>query len=445
MSSFVLATFSLLLFVLNIPGTMALRNVSAVLLLVSLLAIVWKNKTVFNNIFADKQFIQIVLVLLFITLYILIHSIFISHEPSWSLGEFKSHWVYPVLYFVIGILLALSTQLKAWFNKEVLISVLFLSLFAHIFYADFKELEAYMQSGFINHKVGGMIGAELSNYLTNILLGLSVSEWVYRQRFDKRMMFFSNGVLYLFIALLLFSVLIESMRNGIIILVVIGASGAFFLVYQNKNYSKKFKIAISLLVLFLVSLPVAYNLKNDSRWSSLIETVPIAMDTKTHKYWLNKDKYKKPKLANGEVVSTSNYERIAWAYQGAKYVYGSPLSGIGFGRNAFGHAVQNDYKDDSARGKHSHSSIIDFAIAVGIPGLLLWLGFILLILRYGLIMFNTHQSFFAISSFIMTLGFFTRSIVDSNMRDHMFQQFFLILGIMLALLAYEKITQAEES
>jgi hypothetical protein len=40
-------------------------------------------------------------------------------------------------------------------------------------------------------------------------------------------------------------------------------------------------------------------------------------------------------------------------------------------------------------------------------------------------------------SFFITSGFFMRSIVDSSMRDHMFKQFFLILGIALTLAVFE--------
>jgi O-antigen ligase len=194
----------------------------------------------------------------------------------------------------------------------------------------------------------------------------------------------------------------------------------------------------------LISIPIIFNAINDPRWNSLIETIPIAFDTDTNMHWSDRSK-KLPKLSNGEPVSGSNYLRLAWLAKSLEYIKKEPLIGIGYGRNSFGHAIQKYEGIDSARGKHSHSGILDFTISTGLIGLMLWLVFIGLIVAFSLKRFLIDSSYFALVSFFITTGFFFRSIVDSIMRDHVFQQFMLMLGIFLAFLVYEQISKTQSS
>ena len=194
----------------------------------------------------------------------------------------------------------------------------------------------------------------------------------------------------------------------------------------------------------LCSLPLLYNLKYDSRWDSLIETIPIALDTENNVFWQvdgvtwkEGDNSAVGSLANGVQLNHSNYMRIAWAAKGVEYIF-KDIYGIGYGRNVFGHAIEKYDDNASIRGWHSHSGIIDFTIGVGLIGLLLWTSFICSVILHGASVFINKGNYFALLSVFISSGFFIRSIVDSNMRDHMFKQFFLILGITLVLAFYEK-------
>jgi hypothetical protein len=193
----------------------------------------------------------------------------------------------------------------------------------------------------------------------------------------------------------------------------------------------------------LISIPIIFNAINDPRWSTVIETIPIAFDTDTYRYWTDRS-IALPKLSNGKQVGISNYERIAWAVKSLEYIKKEPM-GIGYGRNSFGHAIQKYEGIDSARGMHSHSGILDFTISTGLIGLMLWLVFIGLIVVFSLKRFLIDTSYFALVSFFITTGFFFRGIVDSIMRDHVFQQFMLMLGIFLAFLVYEQISQTKSN
>ena len=81
--------------------------------------------------------------------------------------------------------------------------------------------------------------------------------------------------------------------------------------------------------------------KNQKNITALLDSIEglhaLATDTENNTYW--KDRQNPPKLSNGEVVSHSNYMRIAWALKGVEYI-SNDLLGIGYGRNVFGHAIE---------------------------------------------------------------------------------------------------------
>ena len=450
MKLIILSNLSLLFFILNIPGTIALRNTLAGILLI-ILFVSWLNNDVsIKPMFKNQSFRFIILILLILSIYIFFHSIFIADEVSWSLSQYRTQWIYPMLYFMIGIFLAFFASLNKWFNKENLINVLFFTLFLHIIYIDSFVIYQYIETGQFLTRYGGITGSPaLANYITNILISMIIVEFIHRYRTELKIIQLNDVCLFLSMILCIFSSIIEGMRFGAISLFFITGASLVFLTYDNKKLNKKFKTFLSLSLLIICILPLLFNAKSDERWASLIETISVA-SSDTSNYWMIKEKdwdvREVPKLASGELVSHSNYARIAWIVKGFEYI-SKDVFGIGYGKNIFGHAIEK-YEDNfntlrvesviqTVRGMHSHSSIIDFTIGVGLIGLLIWSIFISRIIIYSFrIYFNTNN-YFALLTIFITTGFFMRSIVDSNMRDHMFKQFFLILGISITLLFYE--------
>jgi len=64
--------------------------------------------------------------------------------------------------------------------------------------------------------------------------------------------------------------------------------------------------------------------------------------------------------------------------------------------------------------------------------------FVFLTSKTAIIEFKRSYNYFAILTLFVTMGFVGRSFVDANMRDHMFLQFMMILGICLFFLISEK-------
>jgi hypothetical protein len=433
---FTLTILALLMFVLSINGTMALRNILAVVLLFSLFYNATKQFDEIKAIFQDKNLRIILGSLIVFVLYVFIHSIFISHEPSWSLSEFRSQLIYPLAYLLMGILLVIGTKNSNKLTSTILISVVFFAMFMHVIYIDIVALGTFFTDGTIMRRYGGLMDTPAgANYVTNILLAMIIAEIVYRLRTGKWSLRVSNKILYWLLGLTVVATLIETVRLGDITLVFLGLVSSVIFLYKNEKYNFREKSIITTTMFLVLTLPLIYNIQTDPRWVKLTETIPVAMNTAaSNMHWRDSSLFSAPIVASGSLAGNSNYMRIAWARQSVHHIRKNPV-GIGFGRDAFGHVLEVKYplrRDMKGyRGMQSHSGILDLALGVGIPGVLLWSLFVYSISSSSFREFKKSSNYFSLLSLFLIMGFYGRSIVDSNMRDHMFLQFMLLLGISL--------------
>ena len=165
-----------------------------------------------------------------------------------------------------------------------------------------------------------------------------------------------------------------------------------------------------------------------------LDTVPIALDTSTHKTWLDPHRYPLPTLPNGDPIDESAYMRIAWLKEGVSMVVQDPL-GRGFGRNAFGHGLVEKYGEGKG---HSHSGLLDLAIGVGVPGTILWLGFLASLLVLASRALRDDANPYAILLLLLIVDFGTRMLVDGIIRDHMVQMFLFLAGLLAMSIAVRK-------
>lgn len=422
MKNIILFLYGLLLFILPIPHIIGIRNITFVLL--SILLIYELIKTNKTKEFLKNMNKKIFVILLILTLWIFTNAFFISKYTLLVIPEIWGQWIIPVFYLLIGLLLGYL------YSYKTILQITILILFIHILYLDLNELDFYLKTHHIITRLPGLTdGPDKSNYLTNILLIFLITEFILRIRNKINYLNINNFILILMLLLTILSSVFEGMRNGVVAILFIFLSAIIFTFYKNNNLSRKFKIIISLSLLIILSIPAIYNFTHDKRWNTLFQTIPIALNTDKYKFWFNKNKYPTPKLKNGKTVSLSNYERIAWAKIGLEEILRNPL-GYGYKRNIFKYAINSDkkFKWGKTTAGHSHSGLIDLTLGIGIPGLILWLSFIIYLIYLSLKNFKNYFSYFSVLLFFNTAGFFTRSIVDSNIRDHMFLMFMLIIG-----------------
>ena len=422
-----LISFVGILFIIwPIPHTITIRYLLILIILPLLGFVLYKNKSKINvlNILKTPLVIYVLL-----SLWILFVAVFISQETAWSIGEIRGQWLPASLSLLIGILLAVI-YIDNWRYTLILITSLFVILVFYVLYLDAGAILELVKGNPLPTRIAGLtVGPDKANFISNILISFLFTELVFRINLKKKILPFNNWLLAAIIVLTLFSIYLEFVRNGFLVFIVL--SGIFLLVTTELNWQRlktpTHIIGIALVILISIST-IFFSLKVDDRWRTFIETIPIALDTKTHKAWLDREKHPTPTLLDGTKVNESNYERISWIKEGLLLVADYPL-GYGYGRRAFGHAIQKKY-GLGVGGGHSHSGFVDLAVGTGIPGILLWYGFLLILIIKAYKSFKRSRNFSALLLIFIIVDFGFRMFVDSINKDHMLQQFLFLVGLL---------------
>lgn len=426
---FLLSLFllSALFFIWPIPHTIAVRSL---LLAANLILLLYLARS------AEWEVWHIApphLILLYagFTAWLLIGAVFVSKETAWSLGEIAGQWGTASVALLIGLLAArYALRTRGVEAQKIFIALIVTLLCIHILYVDYSGVAALFQTGVLAKRLPGLTeGPDKSSYLSNLLMALLLAELLFRVTFKRRLLALPNAIWGLLFAFTLFSTYLEDVRNGLISLTLLLL--LTFLLYARVRLAKVGRVAFAantVLALALIGLVLFAYVKSESRWRTLLETIPIALDTTTHKAWLMDDK-NPPTLASGEPVNPSNYLRIAFAKEGLLLVQDHPL-GIGYGRNAFAHGIHAKYGYGYVG--HSHSGFIDLAIGAGVPGVLLWLGWMAAWFRFGLMRYFRHASFAGLALALLIFEFNARMVLDSISRDHSLQQFLFLAGLLTA-------------
>lgn len=454
-----MAMMSALIFVLPIPGTIALRNSLAFFLLVTLCYSSWKMPATMKlcNLSALKWPLSLLAILTgWITLVIVGWSV----EPALSWKEFWAQWILPLLYGMSGLLLAQQAESNGYPGRGVkmILKLIFYTLFFQVALhctldaiylistgaQPFRQapvlylplfIKVWQSSGTWTEAFTGQYFEKFS-FINNTFAAILIAEILQRTIEKRRWLDLPNWLLVISFVLVLLCSYWLRVRNGNLGLVfLIVAAGLLTLVRIRHRFKmRNLLLVFSLGLACMMSMGYAF-WKTDARWQTFVETVPIALDTDTNKAWLSASITPYPRLANGSEVDPSNYERIAWIKEGLKLGWENPL-GTGLNRNAFFDGLDRKYQMNGAiRGGHSHNGVVDFFIANGLPGLLLWFAFLFSLTVLGWKTFASSNMALGLMLIFLISGFFSRSLLDSNIRDHVLQQFFFIVAIFSSLCA----------
>lgn len=441
---FALLLTGILLFVWQVPGTIAIRySLLAVLLPVSLALCFWRPPVSVQKFWLGSPLIGLALLTGWIALVIALWGV----EPALSWKEFRGQWLTALAAGLTGGLLATAGLAESIQRAMTLVTVVFWALLVQVLLHDALDIAYALSTGAIPFRQApvlylpeiiralwdgrpmaeefiGQSGDKFS-YVNNTLAALVVAELVQRILLKKRWLPISWSVLLLSLIAVLVCTYLLQFRNGNVGLLLLNGFAVFMVLIRKARHWQLWKLAsVAGLVAALLASFGGVLYRSDARWQTLAETAPIAWDTKTYQAWRRVAPY--PELPNGQQVDASNYERLAWAKEGAILIAEHPL-GTGYNRNAFGDGVDRKYEmKGDYRGGHSHSGLVDFGIANGIPGLMLWLSFLGALFYTGWVAFMRGQIAPALTLMFIVSGFLSRSIVDSNLRDHMLQEFMFL-------------------
>lgn len=134
-----------------------------------------------------------------------------------------------------------------------------------------------------------------------------------------------------------------------------------------------------------------------------------------------------PTAESGSPLDRSGYARVLFMRAAMREMRDQPL-GLGYGRNALGHALRARGIDNIG---HAHSGILDLGVGGGVPAILLWMGFLATLLRQS-IRRLVQAGPVALFLFFFVIEYAAHSVLDSVTRDHMLQMAFFMIGLALA-------------
>lgn len=419
------AFFALLLFIYPVPHTISLRYLSLLgaMVLFGYLAFKRGNPATLARLTLPAVLFAA------LSFWIVVGAVFISEDPARSLSETRGQWLMVLLSLITGVAAGIAVE-PDHSARQKLLAVVIVVLLIHVLIVDAQSLWAAVSSGTLEARSRGLTGGpDMASFLTNMLLAFLLSELFLRLTGKSRTFRINNGLFAAVLVLTLLSLYAEGTRNAVLALLVM-CMGFISLYWARTGKSRHeqwhFVVAVCLLIALAITLFSATASKRGITWNQMKATIPVALDTKGHKNWLDTAKYGLPKLPDGSFVEESAYLRIAWLKEGLLLVVEHPL-GIGFDRNAFGRGLQLKYGE--GRG-HSHSGLLDIAIGTGVPGVVLWLAFLGSLAWFGWRRFLDTGSYAGLALLFVILDFSARLVLDSVTKDHMLQQFMLVAGLL---------------
>lgn len=364
----------------------------------------------------------------------LLATVMLADNPLNSLSQYRGEWLMAFFAMAVGLLLARlaeSGQLKG-LSRSTLLGSVNLALAIPCMILIGHRVWFLIQ----NHTLPmvddvPLFGRTSLSYVHNLLYGMLLADALARSSGKVQLLPVPKSGLLLAFALSFFCTYLLNTRNGTLGVLLMTLFAALIAWYQHRQRINNALLALLMLALLLAMGGYAkLSYDAEPRWAAFGESTRLALDTQHSKAWLD-DSIPLPLMSNGRPVDHSAYMRLAWFKEGALAILDNPL-GVGFGRNAFGHAMQRKYGE--GRG-HSHSSLIDFTLSGGIPGLLLWLIFSASLLRLGWQAYFRAHDVVGMALVMLIVGTLLRMVVDSNLRDHGLEQYLFLLAALATLTA----------
>ena len=194
-----------------------------------------------------------------------------------------------------------------------------------------------------------------------------------------------SGFFYLLtIPAVLFVFYSENIKNGAVysilflfIFVVSIIRGSIYKRFQLQG------LIASLFLMLVAGIVLTQTIRDNDSWLTFIADAKVAIATEKVTEWKYDGTHGYPNNEYGNIVSGSNYQRIAWGIEGISLILKNPL-GYGLIEQSFGYLGKAVWPDSLLT--QTHSGWIDLMLGVGLPGFILVVGAMLLAMRqlYGL-------------------------------------------------------------
>lgn len=432
-------SFAVLLFLYPVPGTVGARTALFFVALFCCLLILRSPSAptipfprISENLYPVFLSPEII-VFCGLSIWIFVRTSYIAiiKTPD-PLIEFLGEWVGGVIVGAIfGGLVAYCAD-RCGVYRQLIIFVFF-GLFLHVMFTLFFQASLGIHSASFLGRVPYTERDYLSSIVGFVLPALGAYAFFYKSSTQGEIFNNSRWVGLGFILSVVLTATLNT-RNGVISsfsFVVLLFFGFYFLrctprasSAREENTGPFFRSRIILIA--LVILAFAATLFLDARWSRFVSTLNY-MATAVEPSIITPTPSEFTTVLSHPDIEGSLGERLVYLRLGLNEIPKYPF-GIGYGREAFGNAVRARYGESAW--VSSHSGLVDFTLANGIPGLLLWLALSVIVLtRFRRVVLG--DNIYGITIVSVWAVFFTRTVLDGHFSGWRLRMFALIVGLLL--------------
>ncbi|MNZ66355.1 O-Antigen ligase [compost metagenome] len=273
------------------------------------------------------------------------------------------------------------------------------------------------------------------SFQVNMITGFILAELLARGLLHQRFLRLKTSVLALMLVCNLVCTALVDTRWGTIGLVGSLFSTFVLLSFHNMRRSRVVLTGSILIAIIIASVLLGYaSWKTDPRWQSLESDAITGWNAPFTSFCYNKTNGIIPRNDAGRPMNHSNGCRASFFRQGWGLVAEHP-AGMGPRKEAFRYVLRRDTQDNRINIPHSHYGLIEFGIQNGIAGIAGWLILLAGCWYVGWREFRHGNTMVGMFLLLFTIGFFSRTMVDHNLKDHYLEQYMLLTGLLIGMCA----------
>jgi len=386
----------------------------------------------------DVSKVKFVLIAIWIlTFYILINGFFVAPDIKEMVSTWDGQWLRPVLLFCAGLVLipAIQSQYPS-ISAARYFTLIVLFFWGVVCIHLLDTLWLYWRDGVIHWGETRIVyNRTRMSFQVNMITGFLIAELLARGLLHQRFLRLKTPFLaFMLVCNLICTALVDT-RWGTIGLVGSLFSTFVLLSLHSMRRSRVIITAGVLFIIFIASLLLGYtSWKTDPRWQNLETDAITGWNAPLTSFCYNKTNGSVPRNDEGRAMNHSNGCRASYFHQGWKLIAEHP-AGMGPRKEAFRYVLRRDTQDNRINIPHSHYGLIEFGIQNGIAGIAGWLILLAGCWYVGWREFRHGNTMVGMFLLLFTIGFFSRTMVDHNLKDHYLEQYLLLTGLLIGMCA----------
>lgn len=361
--------------------------------------------------------------------WLILQSSFLVDAPTVALSALANEWGRLMLMAGLGMAAATIFGRR---DSPTLVAAVFAGCFVHVLFTLAQQVFSIVRGGGLIFRDDLMVNYSYVSPFTTAAFALLLADGMSRFRYGKQLLPLSFALwVTAVLATLAAEALLQAKAGQVMCLFL--ALVCLPLFPRSSKFSRRRVILGG--TVFLLLLATA-GLTTGNRWRGMTESIRIAVAQQNDIQWLNT-----PHASQISGSDGSFYERATWGKIGLAGISKHPL-GLGYGKDAFGRYVNERYGIPGLIS--SHSGWIDFALANGIPGLVL-----LLVLSFALIL-RGWRAFQAgdpvgLALALITFHYIVRCALDGILTGSRLTGSCFVIGLLWALTMLNKNRRASHA